>query len=321
MKAIRYHCYGGPGVLQQVEVPLPEPAEGEVRVRVHAVGVNPYEWHYLRGEPLFMRAQSGWRAPKDPRLGVDLSGVVDEVGPGVTRWRPGDEVFGAGSGTLAEYALAPASLLAPKPAATSFVEAAGVPLAGVTALQAVRDHGGVESGQRVLVVGASGGVGGFAVQIARELGAEVTAVSRPGNADAVRDLGVPDVIDYEAATADSSLFDVVVDVSGVLPVALLRRRLPRDGTLVVVGGPRGGRLLGPAAHVFGASLRAALRRERTITVEWRWDGEDLAYLGGLLEAGRLKVRVDRTFPLGEAAAAVDHVERGLARGKVVVTVL
>lgn len=325
MKAIVQDRYGPPEVLRLHDVDRPTVGAEEVLVRVRAAGVDPGVWHLMTGEPYLVRAMGfGLRRPTVPVRGRDLSGTVEAIGARVDRLRPGDEVYGTcDSGSFAEYAVASPRRLAPKPGGLTFEQAAATPISGVTALQAVRDAGRVRAGHRVMVIGAGGGVGSFAVQIARASGARVVGVCGPGKADLVRSLGAEDVIDYtrEEVDRDGARYDVVIDTAGNRPLSLLRRAMAADGTLVLVGGEHGGgrwlagfdrQLLAPLAGML------ARRRMRSLTAKIR--AEDLTVLTGLLESHVVTPVIDRTFPLTAAPAAIAYVAGGHAAGKVVVTI-
>ncbi|HEY6596842.1 MAG TPA: NAD(P)-dependent alcohol dehydrogenase [Asanoa sp.] len=323
MKAIVQDTYGSTDVLQLRDIGKPRIAADEVLVRVRAAGVDRGVWHLMTGLAYPIRlAGYGLRAPKTPVPGMDLAGVVEAIGAGVTRFRPGDEVFGTGKGAFAEYARAPEAKLAHKPANLTFEQAAAVGISGSTALQAVRDHGGVRPGQRVLIIGASGGVGTFAVQLAKAFGAEVTAVSSTAKVDLVRSLGADHVVDYtreDFATGDRR-YDVIVDIGGNTSLSRLRRALTPKGTLVITGGEASGRWIGG----YDRQLRAVLLSRfvsqdlKTFINNERYD--NLIVLTELIEAGQVTPVVDRTFPLAEAPQAIRYLEQGKARGKVVVTI-
>ena len=327
MKAMVMRSYGPPGKLQLTDVANKAPGDGEVLVRIRATSVNPYDWHHLRGEPVVARLMSptlGLRRPKITVPGCDIAGQVEATGPGVREFTPGDEVFALlVEGGFAEYACVPVASAARKPAGVSFEQAAAVPMAGLTALLALCDVGQVEAGQRVLVNGASGGVGTFAVQLARALGAEVTGVCGAGNADLVRSLGAAEVIDYR--TADFSRcgqrYHLIVDIAGSRPARACRRALTQTGTLVLVGGPAG-RWLQPVGHVAVALAQAPLARQRIVMADSTRYGQPaqaLRKLAALIEAGTVTPVIDRTYPFAEIREAVAYQEAGHARGKVVVT--
>jgi NADPH:quinone reductase-like Zn-dependent oxidoreductase len=324
MKAIVQDVYGeAEDVLRLEEVARPEIGDDEVLVRVQAAGVDQGVWHLTAGLPYPIRlAGYGLRAPKNRVRGLDLAGRVEAVGTGVTTLHPGDEVFGLGAGSFAEYAAAPVSKLAPKPKNLTFQQAAAVPVSGLTALQAVRDHGRVQAGQQVLVIGASGGVGTFAVQIAKAFGAEVTGVCSTGKVDLVRSLGADHVLDYtrEDVTAGGQRYDVVLDIGGNRPLKQLRRALTPTGTLVIVGGETDGRWLGGTDRQLRAMALSPFVGQKLGTFISSENAADLIVLTELIESGTVTPAVDRTFPLSETPAAVTYLRAGQARGKVVVEV-
>jgi NADPH:quinone reductase-like Zn-dependent oxidoreductase len=322
MRAIAQDAYGSTGaVLAPRELDRPEPRDSEVLIRVHAAAVGPEVWHLMAGEPYMVRLAVGLRRPRKPVPGADCAGRVEAVGAKVTDLAPGDEVFGVCDGSFAEYARAKPGKLAPKPAGLTFEQAAAVPVSGVAALQAVRDKGRVEAGQRVLVIGASGGVGSYAVQLATAFGAEVAGVCGPASVERVRALGATDVIDYtrEEITDRPGGYDVVVDCAGDRPLPLLRGVLAPRGTLVIVGGEGGGRWVG-VGRAIRASLLSPFVRQRLIMFVAVTRQADLLTLKDLIEHGRVTPLVDRTFPLAEAGAAVDHLRTGHPQGKVVLTI-
>jgi NADPH:quinone reductase-like Zn-dependent oxidoreductase len=324
MKAIVQERFGPPDVLQFVDTDRPAIGPDDVLVRMRAAALNPYDWHILRGDPYVARLLGGvgLTRPKQRVAGADGAGVVEAVGGNVRGLRAGDEVLGWFDGSFAEYARAAADRVVPKPASLGFEEAAAVPMAGETALRAIRDVGRVRAGQRVLVNGAAGGVGSFAVQIAAALGAEVTGVCSARNVELVRSLGAAHVVDYARAdfTLGSTRYDVVLDNVGNQPLRRLRRVLTPTGTLVANAG-------GPPGHVFGP-IGAILRvvavngfvSQRLVPLPSTWHRDDLLAVTELIEAGTLMPVIDRTFPLADTAAGLRHVESGHARGKVVVTV-
>jgi NADPH:quinone reductase-like Zn-dependent oxidoreductase len=322
MRAVVRERYGPPEVLELREVEAPRAGDGQVLVAVRAASVNPADWYAMTGLPWVARAQMGPRRPRSGRLGLDLAGEVTAVGAGVTRFSPGDEVFGTGDGTLAEQVAVAEKTLAGKPARLSFEQAAAVPVAALTALQGLRDKGRLQPGQRVLVNGASGGVGTFAVQLAKALGAEVTAVCSTRNVEAARSLGADRVVDYtrEDFTATSPGHDLLLDVAGSRPWPACRRVLTPRGRLVLVGAPKGSRLLGPLGHIAGVRLASLRGGQKVVFFISKGSGEDLATLAELLEAGTVTPCVERTYPLAEAAGALRHLGEGHARGKLVVTV-
>jgi NADPH:quinone reductase-like Zn-dependent oxidoreductase len=308
-------------VLRLEQVARPEPGPGEVLVRVAAAGVDRGVWHLMAGKPYAARLAFGLRAPKNRVRGSEFAGRVEAIGDGVTAVRPGDRVYGIGAGSFAQYVLAPEGKVAPAPAGLSDIQAAAVPVSASTALQAVRDHGRVTDGQQVLVIGASGGVGSFAVQIAKAFGAEVTGVARTDKLDLVRSLGADQVVDHttDDVTASDRRYDVVLDIGGNTPVRRLRRVLTPRGTLVIVGGEGKGRWLGMGRQLRAAALSPFVGQRLGFFVN-RGNAADLVVLAGLIESGQVTPAVDRTFPLAEAAAAVSYMSEGRARGKVVVEV-
>jgi NADPH:quinone reductase-like Zn-dependent oxidoreductase len=322
LQAITYHSYGSPDVLQLEKVDPPAVGDDQVLVRVRAASVNPRDWHYLRGLPYIMRP-IGLRIPKDGAFGSDVAGHVEAVGRAVTRFRPGDEVYAhVLAGAFAEQASVPEAALGPKPANLSFEEAAAVPLAALTALQGLRDHGRVQQGQRVLVIGAAGGVGSFAVQLAKSLGAEVTGVCSGGNADLVRSLGADHVIDYtrEDFARGGRRYDLIFQLAGTRSPWDCRRALTAKGTLLVSSGASDGRWIGPVGRVLEAVALSPLVGQRLVPFEAKPSARDLETLTGLIEAGTIAPVIDRTYPLRETAAAIRYLEQGHARGKVVITV-
>jgi NADPH:quinone reductase-like Zn-dependent oxidoreductase len=328
MKAFIRRSFGSPDVLELTELATPVPAADEVLVQVHATCINPYDWHHLRGEPYVARLMAGgmgWRGPKLSILGCDMAGRVEAVGKDVTRLGPGDDVFALlPGGGFAEYVCVREDLLAAKPGNLSYEQAAAVPMAAVTALLGLRDQGRIQSGQTVLVNGASGGVGTFAVQIARALGATVTGVCSAQNMDLVRSLGADEVIDYRAQdfTRYGQRYDVLLDVAGSRPASACRRVLTRKGTLVIVGG-RPGRWFQPAGHAFSALAVGQLMSQRVVMADvggCRDKRQVLVTLSELIESGEVAPVIDRQYPFDQIPAAISYQEEGHARGKVVVTV-
>lgn len=328
LKAFVLRSYGSPDVLDLTEVDTPVPGDGEVLVRVRATSVNPYDWHNMRGEPYVARLMPGglgFRAPKLGVLGADMAGQVEAVGANVTAFRPGDEVFALlKEGGFAEYVCVREDELAPKPKNLSYEQAAAVPMAAATALLGLRDDGRVQAGQRVLVNGASGGVGTFAVQIARAFGAEVTGVCGTRNVGMVRSIGADEVIDYtkEDFTRKERRYDLLLDVAGGRPVSACRRTLTPKGAYVIVGGP-GGRWLRPVGHMFSALATSAFvsqRTARTDVVQCTENKRNLVTLTELIEAGKVTPVIDRLYPFEEIRAAVTYQEEGHVPGKVVVTI-
>jgi NADPH:quinone reductase-like Zn-dependent oxidoreductase len=328
MRAIVQDKYGPPAeVLELKDIAKPSVKDSEVLVQVHAASVNPADWHLVRGEPYIARLDMGLRKPKHSVLGCDLAGRVEAVGAKVTTIQPGDEVFGSpfghGFGAFAESCvLASEDLLELKPSNLAFEQAAAVPLAGVTALQALRDHGQIEPGQNVLIIGASGGVGTFAVQIAKSFGATVTGVCSTRNVDMVGSLGADRVIDYtqEDFVEEGQRYDLVFQVGGSRSPADCRRALTRKGTLVAISGESGGHWIGPVGRAIKAVVlfRFVSQRLAIFTVKPNRDG--LRHLKGLIEAGELTPMIDRTYALTEAQEAIRYLEERHARGKVVLTV-
>ncbi len=323
MKAIVQDTYGSTDALELRDIDKPEIADDEVLVRVHAAGVDRGVWHVMTGLPYPIRlAGYGLRAPKTPVPGADVAGVVEAVGKDVTRFQPGDEVFGIGKGAFAEYAPAREDKLAPKPANLTFEQAAVVAISGLPALQGLRDHGKVHPGQKVLIIGASGGVGTFAVQLAKVFGAEVTAVCSTTKVDMVRSLGADHVIDYtrDDFAEGEQRYDVILDIGGNSSLSRLRRALAPKGTLVIVGGETGGRWLGGTDRQLRALLLSRFVGQKLGTFISSENHEDMLVLKELIEAGKIAPVIDRTYPLTEAPQAIRYLEQGHARGKVVITV-
>ncbi len=325
MKAIVQDVYGSAGVLKLRDIARPSIGDGEVLVRVRAAGVDPGVWHLMTGEPYLVRVMGfGLRKPKVGVRGRDVAGVVEAAGARVTRFGPGDEVYGTcESGSFAEYAAAREERLASKPASVSFEQAAVVPISGVTALQAVRDCGRVQPGHQVVVIGAAGGVGSFAVQIAKASGARVTGMCSTSKADLVRSLGASDVIDYthDEVDCNGARYDVVIDTAGNRPLSLLRRAMTPRGTLVLVGGEHGGgRVLGGFDRQLRAALVSMFVGQRLRGLVARERAEDLEAMTRLIESGDVTPVIDRTYALADAPDAIRYLAEGHAAGKVVVTV-
>jgi NADPH:quinone reductase-like Zn-dependent oxidoreductase len=321
MKAVLYRCYGPPEVLKVEEVAKPSIGDHQILVKVRAASINPLEWHYMRGTPYLMRFEVGLGRPKDPRIGVDFAGTVEAVGGSVTRFHPGDEVFGGRDGALAEYvAVRDDRAVVLKPANVSFEQAAAVPVAAVTALQALREESGVRPGQKVLINGASGGVGTFAVQIAKSLGAEVTAVCSTRNVSLVRSLGADHVVDYtrEDFTQGGQLYDVVLDAVGNRPLLSYRPIMKPHAVFVMVGGPSTNPWLGPLVMPLKALMVRPFVSQKFDFMLADINKERLTALEELMQAGKLVSVVDRTYPLTEISQAVRYLEAGHARGKVVI---
>ena len=323
MKAIVQDRFGPPEALRFEDVDPPRIGAGDVLVRVHAAALNPYDWHVLRGDPRIARLMGiGLFRPRNRIAGADVAGVVDAVGADVRGLRPGDEVLGFARGSFAEYAAADAARVVPKPATLAFEQAAAVAMAGQTALRAIRDVGRVRAGQRVLINGAAGGVGHCAVQIAVALGAEVTGVCRPGNADLVRRLGAAHVVDH--TTEDFSdgrrHYDVVLDNVGNRSLRDLRRAITPSGTLVLNGGGSPGKVVGAVGRIAAAAVLDLFAGQRIRPLLDTWDRRHLLAVTELVAAGQLTPVVDRTYPLSAVAEGLRHIETGHARGKSVVTV-
>jgi NADPH:quinone reductase-like Zn-dependent oxidoreductase len=321
MRAVVRRKYGPPEVLSLEDVEKPELADDGVLVRVRAASVNRADWYTMTGTPYVARAQLGFFKPKSPLIGGDFAGTVEAVGKDVAELRPGDEVFGGRSGAFAEYVCARKGVAA-KPANLTFEEAAAVPVAGLTALQGLRDKAQLQPGQKVLINGASGGVGTFSVQIAKALGAEVTAVCSTRNVDAVRSLGADRVVDYtrEDFTRSDERYDVMFDVAGNRSWSECKRVLSPQATLVMVGGPKGNPLLGPLGRI-GKTRLAALRGSQTaVFFIAKFNKPDLAFLRELIEDGKVTPLVERRYDLGETADALRYMGEGHARGKLVITV-
>ena len=319
MRAVVQDVYGSADVLRLGEVDRPRVRDGRVLVRVRAAGVDRSVWHLMTGEPYLVRLAIGLRRPRSPVRGSELAGVVEEVGPGVTDVRPGDEVFGAGSGSFAEYALARANRLVPKPASISFEQAAAVPISACTALQALRDRGRVRAGQKVLVIGASGGVGTFAVQLAKAFGAEVTGVCRGDAAELVRSLGAGHVIDYTREGIGEG-YDLILDCAGNRPLSELRGALAPGGTAVLVGGEEGGRFTGGMDRPLRAFATSLAGRKKVRMLFATSPAKDLRVVAEMIEAGTVTPVVDRVYPLEAAADALRHLGQGHPRGKLVLTI-
>jgi NADPH:quinone reductase-like Zn-dependent oxidoreductase len=328
MKAFVLRSYGSPEQLELTDVDTPVPAADEVLVRVRATSVNPYDWHFMRGEPRIARLMpgtTGLRSPKVRILGCDMAGQVEAVGPDVTEFRPCDDVFALlKQGGFAEYVSVPEPLLTRKPGNLSYEQAAAVPMAAITALLGLRDVGRIEAGQQVLVNGASGGVGTFAVQIARALGARADAVCSSANADLVRSIGADDVIDYARTdfTRTGRHYDVLLDIAGSRPAFACRRVLGPRGTLVLIGGPAG-RWLQPAGHVFSGLAMAPLMPQRiamTDTVSHQAKKQTLMALTALIEDGSVTPVISRSYPFHDIQDAVRYQEQGHVPGKVVVII-
>jgi NADPH:quinone reductase-like Zn-dependent oxidoreductase len=323
MKAVVYRCYGSPDVLDLEDIEKPVPADNEVLVKVKAAAVNPLDWHYMRGSPYIMRLiGSGLGAPKNPRMGVDFAGTVEAVGSQVTQFKPGDDVFGGGKGAYAEYVtIAEDKGIVLKPANMSFEQAASVPIAAITALQALRDKGQIKAGQKVLINGASGGVGTFAVQIAKSYGAEVTGVCSARNAEMVKSIGADHVIDYkqEDYTENGQQYDLIIDMIGNHPLSENRKVMKPEGKFIIIGGAKGN-WLAPLKSPIKAMLYSPFVEQEFIMFIARIRKQDLSVLGELMKSGVITPVIDRSYPLNEVPAAIRYSEQGHARGKIIITV-
>jgi NADPH:quinone reductase-like Zn-dependent oxidoreductase len=322
MKAVVQDVYGGPDVLELRDVDRPVIGDDDVLVRVHAASVNALDWHFMEGLPYIARAALGLSRPKERVRGVDFAGKVEGFGKNVTRFHAGDDVFGSCNGAFAEYVCAREKHLAAKPTKVTFEQAAAVPVAAVTALQALRDHGQVQPGQKVLINGASGGVGTFAVQIARSFGTDVTGTCSTRNVEMVRSIGADTVIDYtqEDFTRGGQRYDLMIDIAGSRRWSELKRVLKAEATVVLVGGPSASRWFGPVGHLIGMRLASTGGKRKAINFVTAIRQEDLELLQKLLEAGKITPVIDRTYTLSEIAEAIRYLEAGHARGKVVLTV-
>lgn len=323
MKAITYPKYGSPEVLELQDVEVPVPADGEVLIRVRSASANPRDWHLLRGVPYAARVTFGVRRPRHFGLGSDVAGQVEAVGSDVTRFRPGDEVFAdVLTGGFAEYTTVPQDLVGLKPANLTFEEAAAVPLAAVTALQGLRDGGRIQAGHKVLIIGAGGGVGIFAVQLAKWFGAEVTGVCSTSKVDLVRSLGADHVIDYtrEDFTRSSQRYELIFQLAGTQSPGACRRALTSNGTLILSSGESSGPWIGPIGRILKALVLSPLVRQRLVPFEAKRSSQDLEFIKALIEAGTLKPVIDRTYPLSECAEAIRYLENGHARGKILISV-
>ena len=324
MKAITYQSYGSPDVLKCEEIEKPTAGDNQVLIKVRAASVNPLDWHYIRGTPYVMRMQSGLRGPKVARLGVDFAGTVEAVGRDVKRFQSGDEVFGGMTGAFAEYVCVREDRgVALKPANLTFEQAASVPVAAITALQGLRDKGQIQPGQKVLINGAAGGVGTFAVQIARSFGAEVTGVCSTRNVDMVRSIGADRVIDYtqQDFTRTEQRYDVLLDNVGNRSLSECRRVLNPRGKYVLIGGggPDDGRWIGPLTRVLKTLVLSRFVTQDMVFFVAKLSREDLTLLGDLMQAGKVTPVIDRRYRLSGVPAAIRYLEEGHARGKVVIT--
>jgi NADPH:quinone reductase-like Zn-dependent oxidoreductase len=324
MRGITYRCYGSPDVVKLEQMVKPAVTDSRVLIKVQASSVNPLDWHMLEGKPYMVRPIAGWGAPKNVQLGTDFAGTVEAVGPGVTRFKPGDRVYGGADGAFAEYLVRrEQGAIAPMPANLTFEQAAAVPVAGVTALQAVRDSGHVRPGDKVLVNGAGGGVGTFIVQIAKAFGANVTAVTSTGNLALVQSLGADRTIDYtkEDFTRGGERYDVILDCGGGHPASAYRRVLMPRGRFVGVGEARMGNWIEPIDTLFiKPVVLSRLGSQKFMAVMANIDAPDLTTLRDLIESGKVKPVIDRRYPLAQTAEAIRYLETGHARGKVVIDV-
>ena len=324
MSAIVYCDYGTADNLKLEPVEKPTPDDGQLLVKVRAAAVNPLDWHFIRGTPYVMRLSAGLRKPKDIRLGVDFSGTVEAVGKNVTDFKPGDEIFGGRNGAFAEYVLVrPDRAVTPKPANISFEQAAGFPIAGITALQAIRDQAKIQPGQKVLINGASGGVGTFAVQIAKAYGADVTGVCSGRNVEMVRSLGADRVIDYtkDDFTKGGVRYDAIIDNVGNRGLLECKRVLAPNGRYVLIGGggPERGNWIGALAGPMKAFLLGPFVKQEMGFFVAQLNKADLKVLADMMEAGKVTPVIDRQYPLAQVPDAIKYLEEGHARGKVIIT--
>jgi len=324
MKAIVFHNYGSPDVLKCEEIETPTAGDDEVLIKVRAAALNPYDWHFVRGMPYLIRIMAGLRKPKVTRLGFDVAGEVEAVGRKVTRFKPGDPVFGgcfgARAGAFAEYACTSESALALKPHNVTFEQAAAVPMGALTALQGLRDKGHIKPGQKVLVNGAAGGVGSLAVQIAKSFGTEVTGVCSTRNVDLVRSIGADQVIDYtqQDFTKSGHRYELILDAVGNRPLSSMRRILSSNGILVMAGGEAGRWMIGPVVRTIQASVLSRFGSQKLVGLLARSSKEDLTIIHDLMATGKVTPVIDRRYKLNEVPEAIRYLEEGHARGKVVV---
>lgn len=323
MKAIVQSCYGPPAVLKLEDIAKPAAVDGRMIVKVHAASANPYDWHMLRGEPYFMRTMTGLGTPENTRFGVDFAGTVESVGKNVTKYKPGDEVFGGRTGAFAQYvSVAETGSLAMKPTNMTFEQSAAAPMAAVTALQALRDEGHLKAGQSVLINGASGGVGTFAVQIAKAYGARVTGVCSGRNANMVRSIGADEVIDYtkQDFTQGTNRYDLIIDTVGSHSLSDYRRVLTPQGTLVMVGSQDKGHWLGAMTALIDVWFTAPFVSQKFTGLMADLDPKDLDILRDLMQSGKVTPVIDRRYTLAESSEAIRYVELGHSQGKVVISV-
>jgi len=322
MKAVVYRCYGSPDVLAFEDIEKPTPADNELLIKVVAAAVNPLDWHFMRGTPYLLRLMSGLGAPDGAGLGVDFAGTIEAVGSKVTRFKPGDAVFGGGNGAFAEYLIiGEDGALALKPADVSFEQAASVPIAAVTALQALRDIGKLQPGQRVLINGASGGVGTFAVQIAKSMGAEVTGVCSTRNVQMVLSIGADYVFDYkkEDYTESGQQYDLIIDMVSNHSLTANRRALKPGGIFVIVGGGKGN-WLGPMMTPIKALMLSLFVDQEFVMILAELRRDDVKVLADLMQAGKVTPVIDSRYQLSELKAAIEHSEEGHTRGKIIIEV-
>ncbi len=320
MKAVVYHSYGSPDVLKVEEIEKPAVTEDGVLVRIHASSVNPAEWYGMTGL-VVARLQSGLFKPKDSRIGGDFAGVVEAIGGKVTHLKPGDEVYGGRNGAFAEY-VSVINAVVRKPVNLTFEEAAAVPTAGITALQGLRDHGKVKPGDKVLVNGAAGGVGTFAVQIAKALGAEVTGVTSTKNMELVRSLGADHVVDYtkDDFTRTGKQYDLIFDIAGSRTWKEYKRVLKPNANFVIVGAPKGNKVLGPLARIFNLKLASIGASQKISFFIAQFNRPDLDILREMIESGKVKPIIEKVYPLANVVEAMTHLGTGHARGKIVLKV-
>jgi NADPH:quinone reductase-like Zn-dependent oxidoreductase len=323
MRAIMHRCYGAPTHLRVETIAKPVPGDGQLLIKVRASSVNPAQWYGVTGRPYLVRLMNGIGAPKLPRIGFDVAGVVEAVGPNVTLFKPGDEVFGGVAGAYADYVVGrEQGAIVMKPENLSFEEAAGIPIGAITALQGLRDHGHVAAGQKVLVNGASGGVGIYAVQIAKAMGAQVTGVCSTHNVEMVRSLGADRVVDYtrDDFSAGKERYDVVFDNVGNHDITDLADVMNPKGIIVIVGGSKEGAFLGPIKRVAWSKIVANFIDPSVTFFVASVNKADLEWLANLARDGKLKTVIDRRYPLEETGAALDYLGGGHARGKVIISV-
>jgi NADPH:quinone reductase-like Zn-dependent oxidoreductase len=322
MKAIVYYTYGPPDVLKCEEIEKPTPGDNEVLIKVRAASVNPADWHFIRGSPYLVRIVAGLRKPKNKRLGFDVAGQVEAVGRNVTQFKPGDQVFGSCRGAFAEYACASESAVVMKPTNVTFEQAASVPIAAYTALQGVRDKGHIRPGHKVLINGAAGGVGTFAVQVAKSFGADVTGVCSTRNVDMVRSIGAGRVIDYtqEDFTKSGQRYDIILDCVGNHSLSAFKGVLTPKGIYVGVGGASDPWMIASLARAITALALSWFTSEKMVMILAKLNKEDLTTMHELMATGKVKPVIDRRYSLSEVPEAIRYLEEGHARGKVVITV-